>query len=89
MLEGLFQPAHLLVIFGIALLVFGPRKFPELGKRHRGAYPWLQVRHEIRREAGQCQTHHRGRPQPTDEAKTHVGSARDVSGTDRANNLFV
>lgn len=23
---------HLLVIFGIALLVFGPRKLPELGK---------------------------------------------------------
>ena len=32
MFEGLFQPAHLLVIFGIALLVFGPKKLPELGK---------------------------------------------------------
>jgi sec-independent protein translocase protein TatA len=32
MLEGLLQPTHLLVIFGIALLVFGPRKLPELGK---------------------------------------------------------
>jgi sec-independent protein translocase protein TatA len=32
MIEGLFQPMHLLVIFGIALLVFGPKKFPELGK---------------------------------------------------------
>jgi sec-independent protein translocase protein TatA len=30
--EGLFQPMHLLVIFGIALLVFGPKKLPELGK---------------------------------------------------------
>jgi len=30
--EGLFQPTHLLVIFGIALLVFGPKKLPELGK---------------------------------------------------------
>jgi sec-independent protein translocase protein TatA len=30
--EGLFQPMHLLVIFFIALLVFGPRKLPELGK---------------------------------------------------------
>jgi Sec-independent protein translocase protein TatA len=27
MLEGLFQPMHLLVIFGIALLVFGRRSF--------------------------------------------------------------
>jgi sec-independent protein translocase protein TatA len=32
MFEGILQPTHLLVIFGIALLVFGPKKLPELGK---------------------------------------------------------
>jgi sec-independent protein translocase protein TatA len=32
MFEGLFQPMHLVAIFGIALLVFGPKKLPELGK---------------------------------------------------------
>jgi sec-independent protein translocase protein TatA len=32
MFEGLFQPMHLLVIFGLALLIFGPKKLPELGK---------------------------------------------------------
>ena len=32
MFEGLFQPMHLLIIFAIALLVFGPKKLPELGK---------------------------------------------------------
>ena len=32
MFEGIFQPMHLLVIFGIALLMFGPKKLPELGK---------------------------------------------------------
>jgi sec-independent protein translocase protein TatA len=32
MLEGLFQPTHLLVIFGVALLLLGPKKLPELGK---------------------------------------------------------
>jgi len=32
MFEGLLQPMHLVVIFGIALLVFGPRRLPELGK---------------------------------------------------------
>ena len=32
MFEGLFQPIHLLVIVGIALLIFGPKKLPELGK---------------------------------------------------------
>jgi sec-independent protein translocase protein TatA len=30
--EGLFQPMHLVLILGIALLVFGPQKLPELGK---------------------------------------------------------
>ena len=32
MFEGLFQPMHLLVIAGLALLFFGPKKLPELGK---------------------------------------------------------
>jgi sec-independent protein translocase protein TatA len=32
MFEGLLQPLHLLVIFAIAMLVFGPKKLPELGK---------------------------------------------------------
>ena len=32
MFEGIFQPMHLLVIVGLALLLFGPKKLPELGK---------------------------------------------------------
>jgi sec-independent protein translocase protein TatA len=28
----LFAPMHLLLVLGIALLIFGPRKLPELGK---------------------------------------------------------
>jgi sec-independent protein translocase protein TatA len=32
MIEGLFQPMHLLLIAGIAFLVLGPKKLPELGK---------------------------------------------------------
>ncbi len=32
MFEGLFQPMHLLVLLVISLLVFGPKKLPELGK---------------------------------------------------------
>jgi sec-independent protein translocase protein TatA len=32
MFENLFRPMHLLVIVFIALLVFGPKKLPELGK---------------------------------------------------------
>ena len=32
MFEGLFQPMHLLIIFGIALLIFGPKKLPSSAK---------------------------------------------------------
>jgi sec-independent protein translocase protein TatA len=32
MIEGLFQPMHLMIIAGIAVLFFGPKKLPELGK---------------------------------------------------------
>jgi sec-independent protein translocase protein TatA len=32
MFEGLLQPMHLLVILAVAMLVFGPKKLPELGK---------------------------------------------------------
>ncbi len=32
MLDNLFTPTHLLIVLAIALLVFGPRKLPELGK---------------------------------------------------------
>jgi sec-independent protein translocase protein TatA len=30
--EGLFQPLHILLVIGIALLLFGPSKFASLGK---------------------------------------------------------
>lgn len=32
MFEGLFQPTHLLVILALCLIVFGPKKLPDLGK---------------------------------------------------------
>jgi sec-independent protein translocase protein TatA len=30
--EGLLQPTHLLLIFAIAVLLFGPQKLPQLGR---------------------------------------------------------
>jgi sec-independent protein translocase protein TatA len=30
--EGLLSPLHLLIIFLIAVFIFGPKKIPELGK---------------------------------------------------------
>jgi len=32
MFDGLLQPTHLLVILVAGLLLFGPKKLPELGK---------------------------------------------------------
>ena len=32
MFEGLFQPTHLLIVLGIALLLLGPKKIPELAR---------------------------------------------------------
>jgi sec-independent protein translocase protein TatA len=32
MFEGLLQPTHLLLILSIALLIFGPKNLPELGR---------------------------------------------------------
>jgi sec-independent protein translocase protein TatA len=32
MFEGLFQPMHLLLIFAVVLVVFGPKNLPGIGK---------------------------------------------------------
>ena len=32
MIEGLFQPMHMIFLLGLALLFFGPSKLPQLGK---------------------------------------------------------
>ena len=55
MFEGLFKPMHMLVVFGIALLVFGPKKLPELGKglgeSIRGFKSAMSAKGEIKPEA--------------------------------------
>jgi sec-independent protein translocase protein TatA len=30
-MEGLPQPTHLVFVFGIVLLIFGPKKLPDMG----------------------------------------------------------
>ena len=61
--EGLFAPMHLLVIFFIALLVFGPKKLPELGK---GLGEGIRSLKEGLKE------------QPSESAKTPTTSSNDV-----------
>ncbi len=50
MFDGLLQPMHLLLILGIAVLVFGPKRLPELGKglgaSIRGFKEGLQESHD-------------------------------------------
>ena len=31
-MSGLFEPSHLLIILSVALIVFGPKRLPELGR---------------------------------------------------------
>jgi sec-independent protein translocase protein TatA len=58
MFDGLFQPTHLIIIFAIALLVFGPKKLPELGK---GLGEGIRALKEGMKDTP---------PAPTDENKT-------------------
>ncbi len=60
MLEGIFQPTHLMLVAGIALLIFGPRKLPELGKGLgegiRGFKAAMQEREESKRSSADSHT---------------------------------
>ena len=52
-MEGLLQPTHLLLILGIALLMFGPRKLPELGQGlGKGIGGFRDALRGIREDAG-------------------------------------
>jgi sec-independent protein translocase protein TatA len=52
-MEGLLQPTHLLLILGIALLMFGPRKLPELGQGlGKGIRGFRDALRGIREDAG-------------------------------------
>ena len=71
MLEGLFQPLHLLMILGIALVVFGPARLPELGKGLGEA---------IRGFKGAIQGEPQPAPRPPLEAQVLLASGREAGG---------
>ncbi len=78
MFEGLFQPMHLLVIFGIALLVFGPKKLPELGKGIGEGIRGFKSAMKRRREAGHHHNHRCQRPRLNQEVNHGFGNRNPV-----------
>ena len=44
MWEGLLRPTHLLVILALAILFFGPKRFPEFGKAFGDRWKGLRSR---------------------------------------------
>jgi sec-independent protein translocase protein TatA len=52
---------HLLVIFGIALLVFGPKKLPELGKGIGEGIRGFKSAMKDEEKPANVKSHHRGR----------------------------
>jgi sec-independent protein translocase protein TatA len=64
-MEGLLQPTHLLLILGIALLMFGPRELPELGQGLGKGIRGSEMRYE-----GSGKT--RGHESPMDRRQTRM-----------------
>jgi sec-independent protein translocase protein TatA len=88
MFEGLFQPTHLLVILGIALLVFGPKKLPELGKGIGEGIRGFKSAMKEKEEEKPTSDPSARETEADREAKTNFTSARDISGADSTKNLF-
>ncbi len=65
------QPWHLIVIFGVALLVFGPSRLPEIGqaigKSIREFREAASTAQESIREGMESQPTKKGEPDKTDE----------------------
>lgn len=62
MFDGLFQPTHLIIILFICLLVFGPKKLPELGK---GLGESIR---EFKKSMAEARAETPAAPKPSDEA---------------------
>jgi len=75
MFEGLLQPMHLLLILGIALLVFGPRRLPEIG---RGLGEGIRSFRESFRDAQASSSSAAARLKDGEEARVVAPSASGV-----------
>lgn len=64
MFEGLFQPVHLLLIVGIALLCFGPSKFADLGKGLGDGIRNFKSALKSDLTSGSAGSEHKSKPEP-------------------------
>jgi sec-independent protein translocase protein TatA len=72
-MEGLLQPTHLILILGITLLIFGPRKLPELGQGlGKGIRGFRDALRGIREDSGTSGT----QEQPADSNATSTSAGR-------------
>ncbi len=65
MFTGLLQPSHLLVLLVVVLIVFGPKRLPELGR---------SLGHGMRSFKSSLEGHH----EAEDESAASPGPARDA-----------
>ncbi len=72
MLSGLFEPIHLIVILGIALLLFGGKKLPEIGSGLGKAIS--NFRHSFKSEEESSPA-----PEHESSAKTQTGPKSPLS----------
>jgi len=60
MFEGLLQPMHLIIVLAIVLLLFGPKKLPELskglGQAIRGFKQALHEEHDEGHDSGEIKS---------------------------------
>jgi TatA/E family protein of Tat protein translocase len=74
MWENLLRPTHLLVILTLALLFFGPKRFPQFGKALGDG--WRGLRSMFQSKEGSAE----------DPENEHGGSVRHIKGLLRNSN---
>jgi sec-independent protein translocase protein TatA len=81
-MEGLLQPTHLILILGIALLMFGPRKLPELGQ---GLGKGIRGFRDALRGISENSETPRSQKHPADSSVTTIGTqgSKEAEATGR------
>lgn len=71
MIEGLFQPTHLIIILAVVLIFFGPGKVPEVGKSiGRAFFEYRRTSNNIKTEINEALSLKPVKHKPTEESKS-------------------